>query len=142
MRRLSKFLLPLDLEYLDGRSWRLLSAFTFGSVVLARVIELPIGFQTDFASIPKVFWNLLPPTGRYGKAAVIHDFLYRTPFYATRKQADQVLFEGMTELGVGWGTRQIIYWGVRVGGRRSWKGYAAIPNVRLSDVDRWTRSKE
>lgn len=139
MPRVSRFLLPLDLQYLDGRSWKLLSCFTFGSITLARVIELPIGFETDFASIPRVLWNLLPPTGQYGKAAVIHDYLYRTPFYATRLQADQVLFEAMTELGVSWWTRQIIYRGVRLGGRRAWKGYAAIPIVTLEDVDRWTR---
>lgn len=136
---LSLFLLPLTLEYLDGCSWRLVKPFTFGSVTLERVIELPEGFQTDFASIPRVFWNLLPPTGSYGKAAVIHDFLYRTPFYATRAQADLVLLEAMTDLGVGWWTRQIIYRGVRLGGRRAWKGYAAIPIVTLDDVDRMTR---
>jgi len=135
----ARFLRPLDLEYLDGRAWRLLTPFTFGSMTLERTIELPAGFETDFASIPRPLWNWLPPTGRYGKAAVIHDYLYRTPFYATRQQADLVLLEAMTELGVGWWTRQIIYYGVRLGGRRAWKGYAAEPIVSLDDVDRWTR---
>ena len=43
------------------------------------------------------------------------------------------------DLGVNWFTRHVIYRGVRLGGRRSWKGYAAVPNVTLEDVDRWTR---
>lgn len=138
----SKFLLPLRLEYMDGRNWKLWSAFTFGSVVLERVIEVPAGFVTDFASIPRVLWNVLPPTGQYGKAALIHDYCYRTAWYATRAQSDLVLNEAMKELGVGWWTRQVIYRGVRLGGARAWKGYAAIPVVSLSDVDRLTRSKE
>ncbi|MEM9213525.1 MAG: DUF1353 domain-containing protein [Cyanobacteria bacterium P01_F01_bin.150] len=39
------------------------------------VISVPAGFQTDFASVPCVFWPILPPVGRYSKAAVIHDYL-------------------------------------------------------------------
>ncbi len=137
---ISKFLLPLQLEYLDGRSWRLLSGFTFGSVVLERSIQLPVGFQTDFASIPKLLWNILPPTGPYGKAAVIHDYLYRTAFYATRAQADAVLMEAMIDLGVNWFIRQVIYRGVRIGGHRSYKGYAAIRILTWDEVDRMTRN--
>jgi hypothetical protein len=36
----SKLRLPLDLEYLDGRNWRLIGGFTFGSVTLARTIAI------------------------------------------------------------------------------------------------------
>ncbi|MBK5931416.1 hypothetical protein CCR82_13035 [Halochromatium salexigens] len=31
--------------------------------------------QAHFASIPRLLWPLLPPVGRSGKAAVIHDWL-------------------------------------------------------------------
>lgn len=40
------------------------------------IIRVPAGFVTDFASIPRAFWVVLPPTGKYGKAAVVHDYLY------------------------------------------------------------------
>lgn len=110
------FYLPLDVEYLDGHLWRLLSSFTYGSVILQRVLEISAGFLTDFASIPRVLWSIMPPTGTYGKAAVVHDFLYRSAAICTRAQADAVLMEAMTELGVGWWTRQVIYRGVRIGG--------------------------
>ncbi len=136
----SRFQLPLRTEYVDGRRWLLCDAFTFGSVVLQRVVAVPAGFMTDFASIPRVLWNLLPPTGTYGKAAVIHDFLYRTPFACTRKEADQVLAEAMADLGVRWITRQIIYRAVRAGGRRSYHGLPPIATVSLADVDRYTRN--
>lgn len=88
-----------------------------------RRLTVPTGFITDFASIPRLLWNLLPPTGRYAKATVIHDYLYRTPLMATRKQADAVLFEAMkfpchVSPLVCW----IIYLGVRVGGHWAYKG--------------------
>ena len=44
-----------------------------------RWITVPAGYRTDFASIPRpmtrMVWSLLPPVGRSGKAAVIHDWL-------------------------------------------------------------------
>jgi len=119
---LSQFLLPLELEYIDGRNWRVAAGFDFESEVLDAIVSIPVDFVTDFASIPRAFWSLLPPTGTYGKAAVVHDFLYRTPGFATRAQADAVLREAMEILNVGWLTRQIIYRGVRLGGSSSYKG--------------------
>lgn len=41
-----------------------------------KTIIVPKGFKTDFASIPRPFWGLFPPaTGRYIRAAVVHDYL-------------------------------------------------------------------
>lgn len=123
---MSTFTTPLQLEYLDGRTWKLLADFDFASETLERMVRVPAGFVTDFASIPRPLWALLPPTGRYGKAAVIHDDLYRSPHMVrpavTRLQADRTLREGMEALGVTWLVRQVIYLGVRLGGRRSYKG--------------------
>jgi hypothetical protein len=120
---LSAFLLPLDVTPLDdGRNGRVDETFSFESEVLDAIITIPIGFETDFASIPRAFWSWLPPTGKYSRAAVIHDFLYRTPGMATRAQADAVLREAMEILNVGWLTRQIIYNGVRLGGGSSYRG--------------------
>lgn len=34
------------------------------------------GYRTDFASVPKLFWNIIKPDGTYRLAAVAHDFLY------------------------------------------------------------------
>ena len=41
------------------------------------LIVIPKGFVTDLASIPPVFRNILPPTGKYGCASVAHDYIYR-----------------------------------------------------------------
>jgi hypothetical protein len=119
---------PLD----DGRNWLVLEDFYYDTDVSCGVtpsnvthrIEVPAGFITDFASIPRPLWALVggPADGKYRKIAVIHDYLYRTRFIATRKQADDVLLEGMKFSGCSWFQRTIIYSGVRVGGSGSYKG--------------------
>lgn len=38
-------------------------------------VEVPAGFRTDLASIPRIFWPLLPANGWYETAAVFHDRL-------------------------------------------------------------------
>lgn len=40
-------------------------------------VHVPIGFATDFASVPRPFWWWIAPWGRHGRAAIIHDFLYQ-----------------------------------------------------------------
>lgn len=135
----------LDVRALDnGRDWQVLEDFYYVTdVTLAgwpahmkdvsngRVtkawgarIEIPKGFVTDFASIPRPLWSIVggPADGKYRKAAVVHDFLYRTGGVATRYQADQVLLEAMKVCGCSWFQRTVIYSGVRVGGSNSYKG--------------------
>ncbi len=85
-------------------------------------IVVPDGFKTDLASIPRLFWRVLPPIGKYDAAAVVHDYLYQHNG-VTRAQADAVLNEGMQVLGVSGWQRSIIYAGVRVGGWAVWNRY-------------------
>lgn len=123
---MSTFTTPLYVECLDdGRHYRLLREFDFASEVVEAIVRVPAGFVTDFASIPRVLWALLPPTGRYSKAAVVHDMLYQHPECLTPRvtwgQANRVLLEGMEALRVGWLTRHVIYWGVVIGGWVAWR---------------------
>lgn len=85
-------------------------------------ITVPTGFKTDLASIPQVLWNVLPPLGKYDRAAVVHDYLYQHNGI-TRAQADAVLLEAMAVSGVRADQRWVIYAGVRVGGWAPWNGY-------------------
>lgn len=120
-----RFLDPLILEYIDGHTWRLVDAFSYHTDVFPvnrTPIHIPAGFQTDFASVPKLLWNVTPPTGMYGKAAVVHDYLYRTLGVATKDEADSVFREAMEALGVGWWTRNTMYRGVQWFGGSSYKG--------------------
>lgn len=124
----SRFLSPdlnledLVLRYTDGRNWILLEEFDFASAALERLIHIPVGFTTDFASTPRILWPIFPPTGTYGKAALGHDFLYRTAeCQCSRLQADQTFLEMMTVLHVQRLIRTIMFLGVRVGGSSSFR---------------------
>ena len=88
-------------------------------------ITVPAGFATDGASIPRIFWNIFEPFGAYFHAALIHDFCYSNLDKAfTRREADDLLNEGMRALGVNWFTRQAVYRSVRLFGWRFFKGAA------------------
>ena len=62
----------------DGKTWKLLSDLRYevGGPNSDDVIIVPVGFYTDFASIPHMFRRFLPRWGKYGYASIIHDFLY------------------------------------------------------------------
>lgn len=120
-----RFLDPLIIEDIDGTNFKIVDEFDYHTDIdlpSGNVVHIPAGFITDFASVPKVFWNILPPNGRYGKAAVVHDFLYRTKGMATKAQADRVFLEAMKALGVGYFTRTSMYLAVRAFGSSSYKG--------------------
>ena len=115
------------LIYVDGRMWKLAGAFVYESTIHGdRCLTVPAGFMTDFASIPRFFWRLLLPTdtygNTYGKAAVIHDYLYRTPGQVCRRYADDIFLEALGVLGMGWLTRHMLYWAVRGFGSAAYQG--------------------
>ena len=80
------------------------------------VIEVPKGFVSDGASVPRWAWSLVEdPFGGCLEAAIVHDWLYRNRL-KPRAECDLILLEGMVALGVPLWRRQAIYWAVRVGG--------------------------
>lgn len=105
-----------------GLPFILVRPLIYYSDILQRVITVPVDFSTDLASIPMGLWNILPRSGRYDRAAVIHDFLYQFNG-CTRAEADAVLDEAMAVLKVGGFRKMLIYHGVRVGGWHSWNNY-------------------
>ena len=115
----SHFMYRLKLEPLpDGESWKLCSNFGYWSEATGMVLIVK-GFITDLASIPRLFWSVFPPFGKYTDAAVLHDFLYRTQTLP-RAIADGALMDGMKLCGVNWITRQTIYRAVRAFGWAAW----------------------
>ncbi|EGQ5165988.1 DUF1353 domain-containing protein [Salmonella enterica] len=114
---MSRFTSPAILEMLGHFNWRVYEPFAFYlSDDESDVIEVPAGFITDLASVPRVFWILLPPDGKYAKAAIIHDYLYDNAL-RTKKEADLIFLDGMTVLGVPKWKRTIMYWAVRLFGK-------------------------
>jgi signal peptidase I len=125
---MNTFTTALDLEPLDNRNnWVLVNSFTYalGSEDGVDVINVPAGFVTNFGTIPRIFRNMIRPLGRYGKAAILHDYLYRIGVIInnrnyTRKEADLIFLEAMEVLKVPKWKRKSIYFAVRMFGGRSY----------------------
>lgn len=79
--------------------------------------KVPAGTSTDFASIPWFGRWLLPKWGRYGWAAILHDFLYSNtgPDY-TRKRCDNLFLLFMKLRNTPLWQMFFIYWSVRLFG--------------------------
>lgn len=133
---MSSFTTELVVQSIDERKWKVMERFNYNidTVDSANAVEVPVGFVTDFASIPRILWTILPPWGKYGKAAVIHDYMYTEHKHSVysaegvesfvqieRKQADGIFLQAMEVLGVNKITRYAMYYAVRVFGNRPWK---------------------
>ena len=107
----------------DGKSWYIREPFGYavGSEEGDDVIDVKVGFMTDFASVPRPLWWLFPRWGRYGNAAVIHDYLYWERS-RRRKESDDIFLDAMRILEVGYVTRTLLYLAVRAGGWVAWWG--------------------
>ena len=93
---------PIPLPDENGKWWYLERPFRMIFLIdkIKKVIEVPVGFKTDFASIPRLAWIIVGhPCGEYKKAAVIHDFLYGEKIYP-RLINDQIFFLGMAVLNM------------------------------------------
>lgn len=88
-------------------------------------VEVPRGFVTDFASIPRIFWSALRPDGTYTYPAIIHDYLYWTQTQP-REEADRIFRLGMEDFFVSPATARLIYDAVRLGGGSSWDANAQL----------------
>lgn len=76
-------------------------------------VEVPVMYETDFASVPFLFWWLAPPTGKYGAATIVHDYMCEHYSGFSRVVADAVFLEAMRHLGAWWWRRMIMFMGVR-----------------------------
>lgn len=132
---MSSFTSELVVQSIDERKWKVMERFNYNidTADSVNAVEVPVGFITDFASIPRILWNILPPWGKYGKAAVIHDYMYTEHKHSVfsaegvesfvqieRKQADGIFLQAMEVLGVNKITRYAMYYAVRVFGNKPW----------------------
>jgi len=98
----------------DCKTWRLDRPYTY------KDFTIPKGFPTDLTSSPRFLAHIIPRWGKYGKAAVIHDYLYASKI-KSRKEADKIFFDVMTESDVLWSQKWILYIGSRILGWIPWK---------------------
>lgn len=123
---------PLD----DGKNWIIMRDFSYVTNGYRTnnknqySITVPRGFITDFASIPRPLWWLFPKWGKYGNAAVIHDWLYWNQ-NIPRKKADLILYKAMTTLDVDKLSKRLIYLAVRICGGCSWSENEKLKKTAL-----------
>jgi hypothetical protein len=81
--------------------------------------DIPAGFVTDGASIPRFLWRLIdhPFQSDYIEVYVEHDHDYQTG-RIPRKEADVKLRDGLARKGMGSIKRSLVYFGVRLCGSR------------------------
>ncbi len=129
MSSFTAFSAPLSIQYdpkasaiLGADHWRVTEPFQYmiGSKTSRQWVTVPAGYLTDGATVPRLFWSLIPPWGSYGQAAVVHDLLCEYLSIVedgklkpiTRQRCDEIFLEAMTVLGVPVSTRLIISEGV------------------------------
>jgi hypothetical protein len=52
-------------------------------------VYIPVGFVTDLATVPRLFWGVISPSGRHDLAVVVHDYLLDSGW--SRASADREL---------------------------------------------------
>ena len=124
----ARFLTKLSVKRVDPDSedWELTSELAFSSAVLDRLIIVPIGFVTDFASVPRLPFAFLLFGAVAQEAAVVHDFLYSTGA-CSRKLADEVFSEASKACGVSGWRRGPMWLGVRLFGGKRYSSAAPMP---------------
>ena len=127
------WLTELDFSYVDGDEYRLNEDLSF--MLDGQLFVMPAGSLTDGASIPRPLWSFVGPPlkGPKTRGCVIHDGGYRgtlivpVSFRYTRRNIDRLMKHLHDAGGVPWWQRNLIYRGVRVGGRSSFQGKDGTP---------------
>ena len=106
----------LNTTPVDDKYWEVLEDYFYETSI--GIIKVPKGFKTDYASVPKIFRNIINTYGKHGRGAVIHDWLYsiKCNIKITREYADKIFLEIMAEWGVGVIKRNLMYRMVRMFG--------------------------
>ena len=110
----------------QGDAWVLKRAFHFyyiDGVGRQFDVIIPENFVTDFASTPKLLYSFFPPIGIYNKAAIVHDYLYskECPVSLERVKADKFFLQAMGVLQVPKWQRKLMYFAVRIFGKKHFR---------------------
>ena len=133
------FLTRLDLQD-DPQPdmWVVMSPLVWSDPLFGR-IEVPVGFRTDLASIPRALRNLkmLDPAGCSRRPAAVHDWLYasqRRHGLADKAVADDFLRDALLAEGASAAQAAAFYYGVHWFGRSAWESDAGALETRDFDT--------
>jgi len=118
---MSQFTTNFKGELIGKNLWSNLEEFDYyvGHLGSDEIIIVPENFITDFASVPRLFWSIISPVDKHGKAAVVHDRCYYYALYS-RKRCDEIFREALEVLEVEPWKVWCMYKSVRIGGWYAW----------------------
>lgn len=135
-----------DFEEDSGRAkWKLLNWFNYNSYLDNKKISVyvPVGFTTDFASVPRIPLVWLAAGGVGIKASIIHDFMYRNGFISvlgkhklptiSRKEADRIFYKALRASKICLGRALLMYLGVRAFGWKAWNRYRKADGLVINN---------
>lgn len=99
----------------ETRSVQLLDHFYYFSKEYKRTISVMKGFTSDGASVPRVFWSIFPPFGRYLEAAVLHDWMLSNmeEFEYSLEMCNKIFKEALKDCGIPKWKVYTMYWAVK-----------------------------
>lgn len=110
----------LDIRVIPGGKYQLLAPLTWRGL-----ITVPLGFVTDFASVPRGFRWLITGHDETRKPAVLHDYLYSMAA-GNRLDADRSFRLALRDTNTPAWKRELAYRAVRIGGWFVWNKYAKL----------------
>lgn len=115
--------------YQDGKTiWELHEMLSWCNGIYTVVV--PVGFQCDFASVPRLPVAYLLVGGMGEIAGTVHDYLYREGAQLvdgrvtrepSRSEADYIFYNILGEEGVSWWKRKAMYHAVRYCAGQHWQ---------------------
>lgn len=125
---MSRFLTALTATNFDEMKnlWRLREPLVYESDLLGKTITVPVGFETDYASVPRIPGVYEFAGGKCNRAATLHDYAYTAQF-VERETADRLLREAILATGYEPFIADVFYEAVRVGGASHWKAPTLSP---------------
>lgn len=124
---MSKFLDKLIVTEVSDSIWAIADhPFRYESDIAGRMFTVPVGFFTDFASVPRFLPLIYALIGDEAhEAAAIHDWLYYSAI-VQRVVADKVLREAILLCQMPAWKANLFYSGVRIGGWAAWNGHRKL----------------
>jgi hypothetical protein len=116
----------VSVAQISPKDWKLLQPLTYKGK--KEIFIIPAGFETDFASVPRIFFWLVPSYGVYTKAAILHDYLLRENIVPSA-DADGIFRRAMRELKVPFFRRWMMWSAVRI--------HSGLDGISLSDYLRF-----
>lgn len=117
------FTSALVVEEIDGTFWKVREPLGYAGA--DEHFEVPVGFRTDFASVPRPVVWLIPRYGVYTRAAILHDYLLRSES-VSKVDADGLFRRALRECAVSLPRRWMMWAAVRFGSRLQGVSPAAL----------------